>query len=66
MPPKKYKAEKVVVKEYTGFKYGSGYDLTPKEEVKVKDYGPQPDGKDHNSAGKMLLSYMDEVLNRTR
>ena len=62
---KKYKAEKVVVKEVP-FSYGSGYDIVKKEPPKVKDYGPQPDGQDHGSATKMLISYMDEVLTRTR
>ena len=65
MAPKKYKAEKIVIKDVP-FTFSAGYDLVKQEPPKVKVYGPQPDGRDHGSATKMLMSYMDEVLTRTR
>jgi len=66
---KKYKAEKVVVRD-VAFSYGKGYDLTPKVEKTARELAREkivlPDGKDHGSATRMLMSYMDEVLERTR
>lgn len=61
---KEFKIEKVEVRA-AKFHFGAGYDLKPKEKVvEKKTYTPA--GNDHTVASKMLHSYVDEVLNRTR